>query len=262
MNSIVKDIESKIPTVSHPSLDQNNKELDQAENALEKNRREQARLENLFADDHGKLQGLLKDVGDRLQEFDLVGAEIAYKESDSENAKNKIAELRQENQQNYFKIAELEKELKALMNQLAPSSKELNELEAKLKIERGMLQLNEQDWSLKLILEQLLKDKETILQQYISGTNKKISFQNDFKHLTDELKKNFTKQDWSLIEITENFNTEEDASTYQEILHSYLTLKKKIYNLNEVNWTLKMIANREEIERYNEQIVDLKEKDS
>ena len=46
MNSIVKDIESKIPTVSHPSLDQNNKDLDQAENALEKNRREQARLEN------------------------------------------------------------------------------------------------------------------------------------------------------------------------------------------------------------------------
>lgn len=262
MNGIVKDIENKISTVSHPGLDQNNKELDQAENALEKNRREQARLENLFNDDHGKLQGLLKDVGDRLQEFDLVGAEIAYKESDNENAKNKIVELRKENQENYFKIAALEKELKALQHQLGPSSKELNELEAKLKIEKGMLALNEQDLNLKLILEQLLKDKETILQQYISGTNKKISFQNDFKHLTDDLKKNFSKNDWDQIEITENFNTEEDASTYQEILHSYLTLKKKIYNLNEVNWTIKMKANQDGIERFTEQIVDLKEKDT
>jgi len=95
------------------------------------------------------------------------------------------------------------------------------------------------------------------MQKFIKQTGKKIDFQNDFKHLIEELKTHFKEGEFN-YSMTEDNN---DSKNYQEILHSFLTLKKKVHRMSETNWEGKIEINIKGIKELEQTITEIKRAD-
>lgn len=145
---MTKDIKNNMGSVSNPLYDQLMRDLEDLEFKLSKNKNIRAKATDNYDDEHSKLVSLISEVLERIRDFDDLQKQIDYKNDENASAEQKIRDLRNSNQRDFFKVGDLEKELKELRVKLGPRLHQMEEMEAKLKVEEMNLKLNEQDLSL------------------------------------------------------------------------------------------------------------------